>query len=784
MFWLKFVLFTLFGRSVLGADDCGVRIPITQQLVSFGNASRLGEWPWHVALFHRMNRASPTYACGGTIVAKNYVVTAAHCTYPQSRARPLKIAEMLIRAGIANLQALEHSLQQVGVVEIVRHDEFNSDTVESDVALLRTAGEFEFGSYVKPICLWSGVDDEKEVVGKVGTIAGWGRDENQQLPDNLKHAGMPIVSRKTCRDSDPLYYTRYLYDRKTFCAGFRNGTSPGLGDSGGGLYLEVGGKWILRGIVSNGKVVAETRLLDTSNFIVFTDVAYFMPWIKQKLNIVDDLPGTTPLQDFSVCGKKKEPQFKRTGFKEERKWPWHGEVYRNNTTRLGEVAVISNYFMLSPAEVYDEVDVQHAAQLMVKFKVFKDGRSQVFLEQRIQRIIRHEKLQRDTRLNNIALLELKAPLKFTELIHPVCLWGGDPAGWTLSRVRGYLDDYDQEIYGEETCRRIYNVPEEALGGRGFCYQISTYGFSGMLGDLLFLKHGESWYLRGITYSLIKEQSVFEILLADVAHYKSWIDKNAVVKSTDLLDVGKCSQTSYSQWMYQIKSSYQFQCYASLISPTLLVTTASCVDGLPLESLKIVNDHFGTIATAGKIHVHPSFNNLLLSNNIALIQLAQPLPKQPICLPKATLKPSQLPLQSVSWQSAYSRANPVAFHVANFTTTNVGGCADRWRREGAQVDTAGGHICGQMVGIEQGFWFYCESNLHGAPLVYRVGEEVLLRGVLDIGKANHCARDDLPEVYVDLLHYADWIVEVGVGEIGLSVVPVPEGRVEWRRQKGD
>lgn len=101
-----------------------------------------------------------------------------------------------------------------------------------------------------------------------------------------------------------------------------------------------------------------------------------------------------------------------------------------------------------------------------------------------------------------------------------------------------------------------------------------------------------------------------------------------------------------------------------------------------------------------------------------------------------------------------------------------------------MDTAGGHICGQMVGIEQGFWFYCESNLHGAPLVYRVGEEVLLRGVLDIGKANHCARDDLPEVYVDLLHYADWIVEVGVGEIGLSVVPVPEGRVEWRRQKGD
>jgi secreted trypsin-like serine protease len=54
------------------------------------------------------------------------------------------------------------------------------------------------------------------------------------------------------------------------------------GDSGGGLMLKLNGQWILRGIVSVA-LIGNDGYCDANNFVVFTDVAQFVPWIKNNI---------------------------------------------------------------------------------------------------------------------------------------------------------------------------------------------------------------------------------------------------------------------------------------------------------------------------------------------------------------------------------------------------------------------------------------------------------------------------------------------------------------------
>lgn len=88
------------------------------------------------------------------------------------------------------------------------------------------------------------------------------------------------MSETTCLKSDPAINA--ASSEKTFCAGGKNGEGPCQGDSGGGLVLKQDNKWHLRGLVSaapsNG-----FGTCDTNKFVVFTDVAKLLPWIKSKI---------------------------------------------------------------------------------------------------------------------------------------------------------------------------------------------------------------------------------------------------------------------------------------------------------------------------------------------------------------------------------------------------------------------------------------------------------------------------------------------------------------------
>ncbi|XP_058829030.1 polyserase-2-like isoform X2 [Topomyia yanbarensis] len=255
--------------------QCGIRKRFGVQLVHQGWIAELGQWPWHVALFHR-NSAGSWYRCGGTLVDERHVLTSAHCVI-RSNGYPMRPVELSVHIGQHDLRKLPEHVQVMNVSVVHVHPEFELN--RNDIALLVLSSEVKYSDYVIPICLDAGAgDDVRTLEGNRGWVTGWGQLKNGTLPRLLRTAQMPVVSHLQCVEADPQLFGRFL-NQGVFCAGDRNGTSVCKGDSGGGMYFSEGDRFVLKGIVSFSGMDENSRC-DTSKFIVFANVGYYLPWIK------------------------------------------------------------------------------------------------------------------------------------------------------------------------------------------------------------------------------------------------------------------------------------------------------------------------------------------------------------------------------------------------------------------------------------------------------------------------------------------------------------------------
>nr|CAD7414853.1 unnamed protein product [Timema poppensis] len=125
------------------------------------------------------------------------------------------------------------------------------------------------------------------------SVIGWGYDEFGQVTEELMMATMPIVSQQTCLWSYPQFFSHFT-SNKTYCAGFREGTSVCNGDSGGGMVFPLrqsdgSDLWHLRGLVSISVSQENKRICDTSHYVVFTDIAKYLEWIQGILGLLPQL---------------------------------------------------------------------------------------------------------------------------------------------------------------------------------------------------------------------------------------------------------------------------------------------------------------------------------------------------------------------------------------------------------------------------------------------------------------------------------------------------------------
>ncbi|XP_037025151.1 uncharacterized protein LOC119066670 [Bradysia coprophila] len=262
---------------------CGRRLLKHEALIVDGSASKEGFWPWHASILHIDVNVNINYKCGGTLLNSNAIVTAAHCVHENGQ--PIVPSRVLIQLGRNNLKVSGPNSQEFEAFKIIPHPNYNISNLRNDIAIISLATKVTFNDYVQPICLWSANKiDLSEVVGKPGTVVGFGVTKTDKIAYTLQQAVMPVVSIATCLGSDNAFYGQFLSDF-AFCAGSRNGTTACNGDSGGGIVFEDEGVYRIRGIVSLTQVRPGERrdLCKVDEYVVFTDVAKYIDWIEENV---------------------------------------------------------------------------------------------------------------------------------------------------------------------------------------------------------------------------------------------------------------------------------------------------------------------------------------------------------------------------------------------------------------------------------------------------------------------------------------------------------------------
>ncbi|CAF0912400.1 unnamed protein product, partial [Didymodactylos carnosus] len=130
-------------------------------------------------------QSADSHICGGTLIDSRHVLTAAHCLTSTDIKQYSIVTGLHDRANLGDGRAQRHEVEA-----LFNHEQYNVDTNENDIAIIRLRQPVKMTQYVNVAC----------------------------LPEN-----------------DPLLNSDVI-----------------IGDSGGPLVHEVRGKWYISGVVSYG----------------------------------------------------------------------------------------------------------------------------------------------------------------------------------------------------------------------------------------------------------------------------------------------------------------------------------------------------------------------------------------------------------------------------------------------------------------------------------------------------------------------------------------------------
>ena len=283
---------TLFASSLISiacliapnafADDTQKSATADTDMIVGGKTADANKWPWQVRLFEDSN--DKTGICGGTLIAKQWVLTAAHCT---------KDHESFVVGYGSNKLA---KLKRVDSIMVLAHQAYDPLTMQNDIALIKLKSPVTFGGGATNVDLAS-PEFFQTLEGKKTTVTGWGYlydadafqkkypgteiDWNSITPTDLQEVEVPVQNFDACRAS---YTSQGANDipEGQMCAGLKHGGKDSCqGDSGGPLVApDPSNKkaFVQVGIVSWGRGCAQPKL-----FGIYTRTDFYADWIKNTI---------------------------------------------------------------------------------------------------------------------------------------------------------------------------------------------------------------------------------------------------------------------------------------------------------------------------------------------------------------------------------------------------------------------------------------------------------------------------------------------------------------------
>ncbi|KAH8382111.1 hypothetical protein KR009_001961 [Drosophila setifemur] len=191
-----------------------------------GTDATVEQYPFVIS----MRGSSGSHSCGGSIISRQFVMTAAHCTDGRSA------SQLSVQYGVTKINATGPNV--VKVKKIIQHESYNPyNNYANDISLLMVEVPFEFdGVTVAPVTLpdLSYATPQTDAGGN-GVLIGWGLNATGgTIQSTLQQVGLKIYSDEECTTrhegrTDPRYH---------ICGGVdEGGKGQCSGDSGGPLIF-------------------------------------------------------------------------------------------------------------------------------------------------------------------------------------------------------------------------------------------------------------------------------------------------------------------------------------------------------------------------------------------------------------------------------------------------------------------------------------------------------------------------------------------------------------------
>src|ERR671913_807537 len=230
---VSLVMFVHSGEATPQAADEQTpyaSVSLKSPMIVGGTAVPNGKCPFMVALLdkRRPGDVFDKLFCGGTLIDKDSVLTAAHCLVnPKPDKLQVVVGRTALNQNRGQLRSVSHRFI---------HPRYNGNGHGYDAAILKLSRPVKS---IKPIKLASAKQNNLEEPGHILTTAGWGVVKQRPgpfdiRPKRMQEVSVPVVSDSRAKRAYQSQGLKYLPSLQV--AAGKKGKSPCFGDSGGPLF--------------------------------------------------------------------------------------------------------------------------------------------------------------------------------------------------------------------------------------------------------------------------------------------------------------------------------------------------------------------------------------------------------------------------------------------------------------------------------------------------------------------------------------------------------------------